>query len=233
LQEKIIDYYVRLNKEIETRLNIPVEFEMPLKKLALKRALINLIDNAFNYGLSVYKGKERMAEPTSGNPANNTNNLYFLAPKIIASYKDENLFTHFGQNDVQDGPDPALQIVTNGKHPIRRFSQPDASNSVPEPTSASSSGSSNIETLHKVQENPKNKIKTGLTTKSLDEMTRDQLKGLLDDRFIEYDKYEKRESLREKMVKYYEYKNKAQKMVRNKKVTPFNLFTNFLVGRPG
>ncbi len=50
LQEKIIDYYVRLNKEIETRLNIPVEFEMPLKKLALKRALINLIDNAFNYG---------------------------------------------------------------------------------------------------------------------------------------------------------------------------------------
>lgn len=50
LQEKIINYYLRMNKEIETRLNIPVDFEMPLKKLALKRALINLIDNAFNYG---------------------------------------------------------------------------------------------------------------------------------------------------------------------------------------
>ena len=50
LQEKIINYYVRMNKEIETRLNVPVDFEMPLKKLALKRALINLIDNAFNYG---------------------------------------------------------------------------------------------------------------------------------------------------------------------------------------
>lgn len=50
LQEKIINYYMRLNKSIETRLNIPTNFEMPLKKLALKRALINLIDNAFNYG---------------------------------------------------------------------------------------------------------------------------------------------------------------------------------------
>ncbi len=48
--EKITNYYVRLNKEIETRINVPVDFEMLLKKLALKRALINLIDNAFNYG---------------------------------------------------------------------------------------------------------------------------------------------------------------------------------------
>ncbi|MSP33906.1 MAG: HAMP domain-containing protein [Rickettsiales bacterium] len=48
--EKITNYYVRLNKEIETRINVPADFEMLLKKLALKRALINLIDNAFNYG---------------------------------------------------------------------------------------------------------------------------------------------------------------------------------------
>lgn len=50
LQEKIIHYYVRLNKSIETKIKIPDDFETPLKKLALKRALINLIDNAFNYG---------------------------------------------------------------------------------------------------------------------------------------------------------------------------------------
>ncbi len=53
LQKKIIDYYAKINKKITTNIEIDDNFELPLKKLAFKRALINLIDNAFNYGSKV------------------------------------------------------------------------------------------------------------------------------------------------------------------------------------
>lgn len=53
LQKKIIDYYIKINKQITTKILIADDFELPLKKLAFKRALINLIDNAFNYGTKV------------------------------------------------------------------------------------------------------------------------------------------------------------------------------------
>ncbi|MDX2082440.1 MAG: ATP-binding protein [Rickettsiales bacterium] len=50
LQEKIINYYAKIGRNIQSKINIAPDFEMPIKKLALKRSLINLIDNAFNYG---------------------------------------------------------------------------------------------------------------------------------------------------------------------------------------
>lgn len=50
LQEKILNYYAKMHKIIETHITLDENFEAPIKKLALKRALINLIDNAFNYG---------------------------------------------------------------------------------------------------------------------------------------------------------------------------------------
>lgn len=53
LQEKIIKYYAKMNRRIEGSLDVPDGFEMSIKKLALKRALMNLIDNAFNYGNAV------------------------------------------------------------------------------------------------------------------------------------------------------------------------------------
>ena len=53
LQEKIIKYYAKMDKRIEGTLELPDNFEMPIKKLALKRALINLIDNAFHYANTV------------------------------------------------------------------------------------------------------------------------------------------------------------------------------------
>lgn len=53
LQEKIIKYYAKMNKRIEGVLNVSDDLEIVIKKLALKRALINLIDNAFNYGNAV------------------------------------------------------------------------------------------------------------------------------------------------------------------------------------
>jgi len=53
LNDKITNYYLKMNRKIETRIKIPDDFEMPLKKVALKRALVNLIDNAFNYGNKV------------------------------------------------------------------------------------------------------------------------------------------------------------------------------------
>ncbi len=53
LQEKIIKYYAKMKKRIEGTLEIPDHFEVSIKKLALKRALMNLIDNAFNYATTV------------------------------------------------------------------------------------------------------------------------------------------------------------------------------------
>ncbi len=53
LQEKIVNYYAKIGKNIEANINIEPDFEIPLKKLAFKRALVNLVDNAFNYGNKV------------------------------------------------------------------------------------------------------------------------------------------------------------------------------------
>lgn len=53
LQSQIVSYYAKMHKKIESNINLQNNFEIPLKKLALKRALKNLIDNAFNYGTKV------------------------------------------------------------------------------------------------------------------------------------------------------------------------------------
>jgi two-component system osmolarity sensor histidine kinase EnvZ len=53
LEEKIIKYYHKINKKIGSSINIENDFEMPIRSLALKRALLNLIDNGFNYGSKV------------------------------------------------------------------------------------------------------------------------------------------------------------------------------------
>lgn len=50
LQEKIVQYYGKMNKKIGGFIDLADDLEIPVKKLALKRALMNLIDNAFNYG---------------------------------------------------------------------------------------------------------------------------------------------------------------------------------------
>ncbi len=53
LQEKIVTYYSKMQKQIQSDLDLPDDFEMSVKKLALKRALMNLVNNAFNHGNSV------------------------------------------------------------------------------------------------------------------------------------------------------------------------------------
>jgi two-component system osmolarity sensor histidine kinase EnvZ len=53
VQEKIIKYYAKMDKRIESKLDIEDDLEIDIKKLSLKRALMNLIDNAFNYGEKV------------------------------------------------------------------------------------------------------------------------------------------------------------------------------------
>jgi two-component system osmolarity sensor histidine kinase EnvZ len=53
LQETIINYYAKMNKMINFTAELNDEFAIPIKKLSLKRALMNLIDNAFNYGEKV------------------------------------------------------------------------------------------------------------------------------------------------------------------------------------
>jgi hypothetical protein len=64
-----------------------------------------------------------------------------------------------------------------------------------------------------VQENPKNKVKNGTTTKSLNEMTIQQLKNLLDARYVEYNKNDRKQQLVDLMVNYYYFKKKARTKV--------------------
>jgi len=50
LQENFIDYYSKMNRIVASKIRIADDVEVMIKKLALKRALMNLIDNAFKYG---------------------------------------------------------------------------------------------------------------------------------------------------------------------------------------
>jgi two-component system osmolarity sensor histidine kinase EnvZ len=50
LQGKIIDYYSKLQRHITSSIDLDQNLEILINKLSLKRALINLIDNGFNYG---------------------------------------------------------------------------------------------------------------------------------------------------------------------------------------
>lgn len=179
-------------------------------------------DNAFNYGLPVDKGKGRIAEPTTGNPANNANNLYFLDPRIIAENKNANLYEYFGQNDVQDGPDPSrIEIVTNG--PKRRSSQPDASNSGVKshlPTPPSSNGSSPTESVGSVGSHlgpagwgniSKDHV---IATSSLQQRSKLQLQQYLNYRHVEFDKNATREELLQLVINYYHMKWKGRKTMK-------------------
>ncbi len=58
LQENVINYYAKMNKVISNFIDLENNFEADIKKLALKRALNNLIDNAFNYGDQVSFGSK-------------------------------------------------------------------------------------------------------------------------------------------------------------------------------
>ncbi|MBU6338723.1 MAG: hypothetical protein KGQ36_01960 [Rickettsiales bacterium] len=53
LQEKVVNYYAKMDKEITYKIKVGDNLKVPIKKLALKRALINMVDNAFNYGNKV------------------------------------------------------------------------------------------------------------------------------------------------------------------------------------
>lgn len=53
LNEELVGYYSKMKRNIGGTVNIADELEIPLKQLALKRALTNLIDNAFRYGKEV------------------------------------------------------------------------------------------------------------------------------------------------------------------------------------
>jgi len=54
LTEKIIDYYLKMNHNIVYQTKIDNDFEIPIKKLALNRALKNLINNGLNHSQTVY-----------------------------------------------------------------------------------------------------------------------------------------------------------------------------------
>ncbi len=56
LQENVIHYYAKMNKVISNFIALENNLEVHVKKLALKRALINLVDNAFNYGNQISFG---------------------------------------------------------------------------------------------------------------------------------------------------------------------------------
>ena len=64
LMEKLVVYYQKMNREIKENIVLEPEFSMFIRKLSLKRALTNLIDNAFNYGqhvlLSAHKNQDNL-----------------------------------------------------------------------------------------------------------------------------------------------------------------------------
>lgn len=51
--EKIIDYYQKMGRKIEAKIEIDQSFAIPLRKMLFKRAIGNLIENGFNYGTKV------------------------------------------------------------------------------------------------------------------------------------------------------------------------------------
>ncbi len=53
LEEKVLNYYQKMRKDISGIIEIEEKLEISIKKLALKRALNNLVDNAFHYGEKV------------------------------------------------------------------------------------------------------------------------------------------------------------------------------------
>lgn len=53
LKINVVDYYAKMNKKIGGIIDLPDRLEIDLKRTAFKRALINLVDNAFNYGEKV------------------------------------------------------------------------------------------------------------------------------------------------------------------------------------
>jgi two-component system osmolarity sensor histidine kinase EnvZ len=53
LQENFVNYYLKMNRQISSRINFGDDVEVVIKKLALKRAVMNLVDNAFKFGENV------------------------------------------------------------------------------------------------------------------------------------------------------------------------------------
>ena len=53
LQEELVAYYAKMNRHLGGKILLSRDLEIPLKKFALKRALNNLIGNAFNHGQKV------------------------------------------------------------------------------------------------------------------------------------------------------------------------------------
>ncbi len=53
LEENFINYYAKMNRKITSKIKLSDDLQIAIKKLALKRALMNLIDNAFKFGQKV------------------------------------------------------------------------------------------------------------------------------------------------------------------------------------
>lgn len=53
LEEKVINYYAKMNRQIGNFIEVEDDLEIPVKRLALKRALMNLVNNAFNHAQHV------------------------------------------------------------------------------------------------------------------------------------------------------------------------------------
>lgn len=84
LQEKIILYYNKMHRNITYSLNLDENFEMQIRKLSFKRAIMNLIDNAFNHGkkvfltVSIFKGNLMILieDDGPGIPENERENVF-------------------------------------------------------------------------------------------------------------------------------------------------------------
>ncbi len=56
LEEELVKSYAKVKRKVGAKILLKNDLEIPLKKFALKRALTNLVDNAFNHGKVVELG---------------------------------------------------------------------------------------------------------------------------------------------------------------------------------
>lgn len=106
LQENFIDYYLKMNREIIGKIDLKDDLEIYIKKLALKRALMNLIDNAFKFG-------DKVSLDASLSHENIIINIDDNGPGIPASERS-NVFQPFYRLDNSRNLDKKSQFGGSG-----------------------------------------------------------------------------------------------------------------------
>ena len=117
--DKIIKYYVKLDKKITNRITIPDNFELNIRKNSMKRALRNLIDNGFNYGTQVILSafiednylKITVEDDGPGVPAAELENIFKPFYRVDNSRNLDKISGNIANDNIGGGAGLGLSIV--------------------------------------------------------------------------------------------------------------------------